>query len=266
MVRGQSDTSESRDYLSTGEAAALCSVTPDTVLKWIRSGKIKAHRTPGGHHRISRQALTSVLAAGSTSGRPDVQSDSFQYCWEFNSKAGKVPAGCRNCIVYRSGTRRCYEMQNLPAQAGYVGLFCRGSCEDCEYFDMVRGERPNVLVVSDRPTFRRRLERDVDRSRFSLKVADCEYRCSMVIEKFRPDYVVIDCAFGIERSREFAAMLYEDPRIPFVRVVLVGNSCDLPKECDKSVFAVVGRRFNASTLKNLIFHSNEQRARRRQAR
>ncbi len=257
---------DSRDLISTGEAAALCSVTPDTVLKWIRSGKIKAHRTPGGHHRISRQALDSVLDTGSKPGRPDVHSDAFQYCWEFNSKSGKMPPGCRDCIVYRSGTLRCYEMQNLPAQAGYVGLFCRGSCDECEYYHKIHGERPNVLVVSDRPTFRRRLEKDIDQTQFGLKVTDCEYRCSMVIEEFRPDYVVIDCALGSERSREFAAMLYEDPRIPFVRVVLVGNSSDLPKECDRSVFAVVGRKFNAATLGSLIVNSNDQRPRRRQAR
>ena len=266
MARNQSDIPDSRDLISTGEAAALCSVTPDTVLKWIRSGKIKAHRTPGGHHRISRQTLQSVLAMSGAPGRPDVHSDAFQYCWEFNSKAGKMPSGCRDCIVYRSGTRRCYEMQSLPTQAGYVGLFCRGSCDDCEYFHTVHGERPNVLVVSDRPTFRRRLEKDMDASKFSLKVTDCEYRCSMVIENFRPDYIVIDCAFGTERSREFATMLYEDPRIPFVRVVLVGNSSDLPGECDRSVFAVVGRRFDATTLSNLIVNSTVQRVRRRQAR
>ena len=32
-------------FLTTGQAAELCSVTPDTVLKWIRSGRLAAART-----------------------------------------------------------------------------------------------------------------------------------------------------------------------------------------------------------------------------
>ena len=42
---------------TTGQAARLCSVTPDTVLKWIKAGRIEAQRTAGGHYRISPQEL-----------------------------------------------------------------------------------------------------------------------------------------------------------------------------------------------------------------
>jgi hypothetical protein len=100
------------------------------------------------------------------------------------------------------------------------------------------------------------LKKEVDPSDFNLKATDCEYRCSMFIEKYRPDYIVIDCSMGSERSRDFAKLLYEDPRIPFVRVIMVGNRSDLPEECDKMVFAVVGGGFDAATLSDLIAGSH----------
>ncbi|MEW5796193.1 MAG: excisionase family DNA-binding protein [Candidatus Zixiibacteriota bacterium] len=258
-INRRSPIAEARsDLLSTGEAAALCRVTSDTVLKWIRSGKIEALRTPGGHHRVPRSALAPVLEGRPvTLPTPDSPAR-FQYCWEFNSTDGRIPDGCRECIVYRSGTLRCYELHDLPAQAGYVGLFCKGSCQECDYYARVVGQRPNVLVVSNRDAFTTRMREGIDPSRFNLKVTDCEYRCSMCVEEFRPDYMVIDCSLGAERSLEFARLIYEDPRIPFVRIILVGKRSDLPDECDRLVFAVVDSSFDASTLMALIAGSRRQ--------
>ena len=39
---------------TTGEVAALSHVSINAVKKWIASGKLEAHRTPGGHFRIRR--------------------------------------------------------------------------------------------------------------------------------------------------------------------------------------------------------------------
>ena len=50
------------EYFSTGQAAKLCAVTPDTVLKWIKRGRLRARRTPGGHYRISREDLDELRA------------------------------------------------------------------------------------------------------------------------------------------------------------------------------------------------------------
>ncbi len=249
-------TPNAKEHLSTGEAAALCSVTPDTVLKWIRAGKIPAHRTPGGHHRIPRSALLRQLQDGDTHFTGAGIKSSYQYCWEYYSDSGVTPDGCMDCIVFRSKSRRCYEMIGLPAQAGHVGQFCKGACEDCDYFKVVQGQRPNVLIVTDRDALKLSLKGDSGSLGFNLRFADCEYRCSMVIEQFRPDYVVVDCSMGAQRSRDFASLLYEDPRIPFVRIVLVANGARIPDECDKLVYAMVERRFTAKTLSNLMAGSS----------
>jgi excisionase family DNA binding protein len=44
--------SEMKNYLTTGQAAAIFDVDPDTVLRWIKSGEIQAIRTPGGHAKL----------------------------------------------------------------------------------------------------------------------------------------------------------------------------------------------------------------------
>lgn len=38
--------------LTTGDVARRCQVTTMTVLNWIKAGRLKAYKTPGGHYRI----------------------------------------------------------------------------------------------------------------------------------------------------------------------------------------------------------------------
>ena len=52
----------SSPLLTTGKAARLCSVKPDTVLKWIKKGVLPATRTVGGHYRVEEQDLLLVLS------------------------------------------------------------------------------------------------------------------------------------------------------------------------------------------------------------
>ncbi|MDP8246856.1 MAG: response regulator [Candidatus Tritonobacter lacicola] len=47
--------------LTTGEVGRYCSVSYNTVSKWVKNGKLKAYRTPGGHYRIRKGDLISFL-------------------------------------------------------------------------------------------------------------------------------------------------------------------------------------------------------------
>lgn len=40
-------------YLTTGEVSKACEVSLVTVKKWVKQGKLKAFRTPGGHFRVA---------------------------------------------------------------------------------------------------------------------------------------------------------------------------------------------------------------------
>jgi excisionase family DNA binding protein len=48
-------------FYTTHEAARLLGVSLPTVVNWIRARRIKAHRTPGGHRRISHEELAAFM-------------------------------------------------------------------------------------------------------------------------------------------------------------------------------------------------------------
>lgn len=56
-----SDNESSRRFFTTSEVAHYCAVTNDGVLKWIKSGKLRAFSTPGGHYRVSHEDFRAFL-------------------------------------------------------------------------------------------------------------------------------------------------------------------------------------------------------------
>jgi len=53
--------SRQRRFFTTSEVADYCAVSNDGVLKWIKSGKLRAFATPGGHYRISAEDFRTFL-------------------------------------------------------------------------------------------------------------------------------------------------------------------------------------------------------------
>lgn len=49
--------------LTTGEVASYCHVSKESVINWIKEGKLRAYRTPGGHYRILKSILKEFLKA-----------------------------------------------------------------------------------------------------------------------------------------------------------------------------------------------------------
>ncbi len=47
--------------LSTGDVARYCGVSPGAVWKWVKKGRLKAYRLPGGAYRIERGAFKAFL-------------------------------------------------------------------------------------------------------------------------------------------------------------------------------------------------------------
>ncbi len=56
-----SNSDDGRRFFTTSEVARYCAVTNDGVLKWIKSGKLRAFSTPGGHYRVSAEDFRSFL-------------------------------------------------------------------------------------------------------------------------------------------------------------------------------------------------------------
>lgn len=49
--------------VTTGEIAAHCQVSPMAVINWIKSGKLAAYTTPGGHRRVAIAHFRAFLQA-----------------------------------------------------------------------------------------------------------------------------------------------------------------------------------------------------------
>ena len=128
---------KSKNYITTGEAAAIFDIAPDTVLRWIKSGDIPAIRTPGGHYRINRNVFLTKMIKDTAINEKDETQPTSSYCWEYNSEAGIVRDECKDCIAYKSQATRCYELSNLPESIGHAKLFCSESCNDCQYFKSI---------------------------------------------------------------------------------------------------------------------------------
>lgn len=238
------------ELLTTGQAARICAVTPDTVLKWIRSGRLPAQRTAGGHHRIQRADLERAMGSGSSAltvvDSVDEQRQ-FSYCWEYNGD-GELLDGCRECAVYKMRAQRCYEVVEHAKEVGHNMVFCQGSCLECDYYRIVHKQTANVLALSDNDILTANLRKSSEQAPFNFEFASCEYTCSALVDKFRPDYVIIDCSLGDGVVRDMVTHLQEDPRIPRVRVILAVDSGETPVECDREVFARLDKPFTADDI------------------
>ena len=147
MAPGLHNRSGSR-LLSTGDVARLLSVTSDTVLKWIKSGRLPALRTAGGHYRVAERDLDGLTRdpLGSDTSQ---EARGFAYCWEYYGAGGEANAVCLDCLVYRARARRCYEMSSLAPELGFAGAHCQTSCEECAYYQEVVRRARRVLIVTE---------------------------------------------------------------------------------------------------------------------
>ena len=215
------DNQDRDRLLSTGKVAQLLSVTPDTVLKWIKSGRLRASRTAGGHYRIAQDDI-EALSSDDFESQPIGDTD-FLYCWEYYATDGQPGESCLGCLVYRTRARRCYEMSDLGPEAGYAGTYCTDTCEECAYFQEVVNRSRRVLIVTESDELRRRLQRESSNSRIDIEFVSSEYECSTTCHHFRPEFVVIDGSLPEAMRASLCSHLAADARVPGVQIILVND-------------------------------------------
>jgi|SRR5581483_7819682 len=211
----------SRQLFSTGEVARRCSVKGDTILKWIKKGRLPATRTPGGHFRVEESDLLALLTKVSPpepAATPKVPLLSHPLrCWEYMSE--NLRDECRNCIVYKVRASWCFRLTAALRSGSHAKRFCSGSCQDCPYHRHVLGLPTNVLVV----TRDERLIQDLARKesdRITFRFARSAYDASAVVSVFRPAYAVVDENLLEGGEPRLLESLISDPRSPGLRVLL----------------------------------------------
>jgi excisionase family DNA binding protein len=225
---------EKAGLLTTGQAAKLCAVTPDTVLKWIKKGRLPATRTAGGHYRVALPDLEPFMAGfGQKASFSEKATDFPTFpshdgtkdeseevpCWDFLSEGGEVREACRQCVVYRVKATRCFLMAGLETDVGHAHEFCEGSCEDCVYFRRIQGMSTQVLFISSDEELVNRIEWAGDDS-VSLRFARNGYEASALIQDFRPEIAIIDMEGLPDQGFGLLDSIAADPRIPHIRVIL----------------------------------------------
>jgi len=246
-----------RDYYTTTEAAKLLSVSPDTVLKWVRAGKISSYLTPGGHARIPKEAVAQLLPNGhrinaTPQNQDKVRGHKFRYCWDYYAGRGQLKGDCLKCGTYLNRENRCYEVRQNKTRFAELPLNCNIKCEDCEIHKLTEDNEVYVLLVSPSESLKEIISEEENQSAIALKVVSSEYECAAAIDKFRPDFIIIDSAMGAPTSKELCLSLMNDKRIPFKRIIICSRKSNVDDYCDSEIFGWIRKPFTMSQLDDFI--------------
>jgi excisionase family DNA binding protein len=214
--------------LSTGRAAELCSVTPDTVLKWIKRGRLPATRTAGGHYRIGERDLAALIPARNTAEASPTEACDVGgrplRCWEYLSPAGVVKAECKKCVVYQMRAAWCFQVTSLGCEIGQRKGLCHSHCRECAYYRRVTGQATNVLIITADTQFAEVLGRG-NHENVALRFARSAYEASAAIWQFQPAFAVVDQE-TLAHETGLLDSLRSDPRVPGLRIILAVKRLD----------------------------------------
>jgi excisionase family DNA binding protein len=240
--------------LTTGKAARLCAVKPDTVLKWIKKGRLRASRTPGGHYRVDERDVNLLLSRDAKHDQAFEECAALcsrpMRCWEYmNHGPGQE---CQACVVYQVRASWCFRMANVVRGTGHAKRFCTGLCQECPYYRRVHDLPTNVLVITRDEGLIQDLARRENGS-VAFRFARRGYDASAIVSVFRPAFVVIDQAVLESLGVALLDALASDPRTSGSRIVLAVRKGAMPSRIQShAVFAAVEEPFNADELLAII--------------
>lgn len=215
--------SDEAGYLTTGEAARLLAVTPDTVLKWIHKGRIAAVQTAGGHHRIGMSEIRRLLGEGGSPGPQVRMPDAVHRCWEYFGEGSSIRAGCLQCVVYRFRAACCYEVQATPGLSCSESRMCAGFCAACPYYLRIHNLPQRVLVVSRDEAWLAGLRQQAAEG-LAVSFANGVYEASAAVGETLPSLVLLDSELPASEIETLREALGRDRRVPWVRVYLAGEA------------------------------------------
>jgi excisionase family DNA binding protein len=240
--------------MTTGKAALLCSVKPDTVLKWIKKGRLPAVRTVGGHYRVEERDVLEALTQGQIGDEPRQESSALcgrpMRCWEYMNLGPGTE--CEQCVVYKVHASYCFRMVQQIRGTGHAARFCGTSCQECPYYRRVHELATNVLVITRDEGLIRDLAAK-ENKQVDFRFARRGYDASAIIEVFRPAYVVIDQVVLDNFGTTLVEALSSDARAKGVRIVVAVRKGAIGfriRGC--SVYATVQEPFQAEEILAVI--------------
>ena len=243
-------------WLSTGQAAKLCSVTPATVLNWIRKGRLDGVRTAGGHYRIRREQLEPILNDSWSSSQSISLSAASRpqplRCWEYFSDDGMIRPECKDCDVFRVRAARCFE---FAALGGNGGPLCPTTCDECAFYRRAVGMPTEVLVVSGDQDLIQGLKEPPCEA-INLRFASNAYEASAVVQSATPAFAVVDRDTVGGGDEGLVESLVHDARLPGLKIVVAvahGEEQPLAGDDDwRFVLRVLEKPFGVNRIAEII--------------
>jgi excisionase family DNA binding protein len=223
--------------LSTGKVAQLCSVKPDTVLKWIKKGRVSATRTAGGHYRVDEAAVAAILSHSESTAAKVAEPLGIAHplrCWEYMGST--LSERCKACVVYRTHATWCFELVKVLRGSGHEKVLCPGSCQECPYYRRAHHLPTNVLVITRDETLIQHLAKR-NNGCVAFRYARTGYDASAIISVFRPALVVLDPIVANGGLVELAEALAADERAPGVRILVAVRDGDGQPELQSPAIA-----------------------------
>jgi excisionase family DNA binding protein len=146
----------SHRYLTSFEVAAACGVSARTVSNWIRHGSIPAHRTLGGHARISTEDLKQFLSDRQMPLPPELTE-------------AHLPAA------------RAYEPPGDPTKSGTA-----------QRPERVLREGPRVLIIDDDDALLEVMREVLGAAGYEVDTARHGFLAGYLLAHFHPNIIVLD--------------------------------------------------------------------------
>jgi len=234
------------EMISTGQAAKFCSVTPDTILKWIKNNKLQAVKTAGGHFRVSKENLKPYMVK--TDENKPTPAKQIHYCWEYHAQNGKIVENCRECVIFKLKAEKCFLIAGAGKDKGHAQTFCKESCYECEFFHLMNETPKNVLIISENKQLKSGINSETNNG-MNVKCSCCGYETSTIIQEFHPNYIIIDESMVKSSSDEICKHILKDPRAHGSQIIFAVADTDKDKKLPEGVCASITVPFNSSDIK-----------------
>jgi excisionase family DNA binding protein len=177
-------------FLTSVEVATACGVSPRTVSNWIRDGAIAAHRTVGGHGRVSVNELRRFLVSRGMPVPPGLAADGPA------APDGSLPPA-------------------RPPRAAGVGEPVGASSSPAPEAQA----EPRVLVIDDDETLLSVMQEVLGAQGFRVETARHGFLAGYLVGHYRPDVVLLDIMMPGLDGYEVLSLMRRRPEARGIPVV-----------------------------------------------
>jgi AmiR/NasT family two-component response regulator len=125
-------------------------------------------------------------------------------------------------------------------------------CAECDYYCLVHGQKPSIIILGKNKRIIRDWDEYPEFEDYRIWFTETEYECARMIERIRPDFIVVDYALGKKYTDRLFKNILNDERMPIVRIIMTSRNKPVDYLCDSKVFGWITRPFTIKQLESCI--------------